>query len=191
MHGIGIETKGVVYDTLIAANLITKDWQRNGLKYLSEHYFSEPMLTYQEVVKDNKYKNFSYVPLDLATKYAAADAHQTFRLKSILEKELREQKLMGLYQTIEAPLMQVLYEMEVEGISLDVAVLQELGRQVDHELNLIMDKISSLVGMTRDEINLNSPKQVEQLLFVSCCCRRKRRVPNAPDIQPIRRCCRF
>ena len=166
LQGIGIETKGNIYDTMIAANLITKEWQRNGLKYLSEHYLGEPMLSYQEVVKDNKYKNFSYVPLDLATRYAAADAHQTFRLKPILDKELKQEKLVELYESIEEPLMKVLYEMEVEGISIDVNVLKELGMKVDHELNLIMDKVSSLVSMTREELNLNSPKQVEQLLFV-------------------------
>lgn len=166
LHSMGIETKGLIDDTLLIANLITKDWQRNGLKYLSEHYLGEPMLTYQEVVKDNKYKNFSYVPLDLATKYAAADAHQTFRLKPILDKELRQEKLVELYESIERPLMSVLYEMELAGINLDVSVLQGLGIKVDHELNLIMDKVSSLVNMTREELNLNSPKQVEQLLFV-------------------------
>lgn len=166
LQSIGIETKGHIYDTLIAANLITKDWQRNGLKYLSEHYFGEPMLSYQEVVKDNKYKNFSYVPLELATQYAAADAHQTFRLKPLLDKELKQEKLMDLYQNMELPLMKVLFEMEVEGINLDVSILKELGFKVEHELTLIMDKVSSLVGMSKDELNLNSPKQVEQLLFV-------------------------
>ncbi|GMU19191.1 MAG: DNA polymerase I [Candidatus Babeliales bacterium] len=166
LQSIGIETKGHIDDTLIAANLITKDWQRNGLKYLSEHYFGEPMLSYQEVVKDNKYKNFSYVPLELATQYAAADAHQTFRLKPLLDKELKQEKLIDLYQDMELPLMKVLYEMEVEGINLDVTVLKELGQVVEHELTLIMDKVSSLVGMSKDELNLNSPKQVEQLLFV-------------------------
>ncbi len=86
LHGIGLEVKGLFLIRLLAANLITKDWQRIGLKYLSEHYFGEPMLSFQEVVKDNKYKDFSYVPLDLATRYAAADAHQTFRLKQLLRK---------------------------------------------------------------------------------------------------------
>lgn len=166
LQSVGIETKGDIYDTMIAANLITKDWQRNGLKYLSEHYLGEPMMSYQEVVKDNKYKNFSYVPLELATKYAAADAHQTLRLKPILDQELKQEKLLELFEALEMPLMRVLYEMEIEGISLDATVLKELGQKVDHELNLIMDKVSSLVGMSADELNLNSPKQVEQLLFV-------------------------
>src|SRR5262249_10626616 len=130
LHGIGIEVKGIIFDTLIAANLVSKDWQRIGLKSLSEYYFNEPMLTYQEVVKDNKYKNFSYVPIDLATQYAAADAHQTFRLKTILKKALEAEKLTELYEKIEFPLIQVLYEMEIEGICVDTKLLAALSKQV-------------------------------------------------------------
>ena len=166
LHGIGIEVHGIIFDTLIAANLVTKDWQRIGLKYLSEHYFNEPMLSFQEVVKDNKYKNFAYVPLELATKYAAADAHQTFRLKQILEKELKDEKLLDLFQNIEFPLSQILYEMEVEGIYIDTHFLAALGKKVDAELNGIVQQIGELVGLDMVEFNLNSPRQVEQLLFV-------------------------
>ena len=166
LHSIGLEVHGIVFDTMLAANLIAEDWQRNGLKYLSEYYFNEPMLSFQEVVKDNKYKNFSFVPLDLATRYAAADAHQTFRLKPILEKKLKEAKLLDMHDTIEFPLMRVLYEMEIEGICLDTQLLADLGKKVDKELEELVKQIGDLVGMSMEELNLNSPKQVEQLLFV-------------------------
>lgn len=167
IHALGIEVKGIVFDTLIAANLVSKDWQRIGLKSLSEQYFNEPMLSFQEVVKDNKYKNFSHVPLELATRYAAADAHQTFRLKPLLEKELKQEKLFDLYEKIELPVAQVLYAMEVEGICLNTHLLQELGKKVDFELETLVVKIGSLAGIDTEEINLNSPRQVEQLLFVT------------------------
>ena len=166
LHGIGLEVNGIIFDTLIAASLLAKEWQRIGLKYLSEYYFNEPMLTYQEVVKDNKFKNFSYVPLDLATHYAAADAHQTFRLKPILEKELKEQKLIDLYYGIELPLADVLYDMEVEGIKIDTTFLANLGKKVAEEITAIVNEIGVLIGVPMEELNLNSPKQVEQLLFV-------------------------
>lgn len=162
---LGIEVHGMIFDTLIAANLVTKDWQRVGLKYLSELYFNEPMLTFEEVVKDNKYKDFSYVPLELATKYAAADAHQTLRLKPILEKQLKEEKLLSLFENIELPLMPVLYEMEKEGIYIDTDFLQELNIKVSRDLLALETEICQLAGIAYGEINLNSPKQVEQILF--------------------------
>jgi len=166
LHALGIEVNGIICDTLIAANLVTKDWQRIGLKYLSQHYFNEPMLSFQEVVKDNKYKDFSHVPLELATRYAAADAHQTLRLKPILEKELKQENLVELYSKIELPLVQVLYEMETEGICLDVSLLQELGKKVDFEMQTLVAQIGSLANVDMKELNLNSPRQVEHLLFV-------------------------
>lgn len=167
LHGIGLEVNGIVFDTLLAANLVTKDWQRIGLKYLSQYYFNEPMLTFQEVVKDNKYKNFSFVPLDLATRYAAADAHQTLRLKPLLEKELKQEKLLDFYTNIEFPLMPVLYKMEIEGINLDLHLLARLGAKVNEELEALIVEIGQLADVDIKEINLNSPRQVEHLLFTT------------------------
>ncbi|KKP35353.1 MAG: polymerase I protein [candidate division TM6 bacterium GW2011_GWF2_32_72] len=153
------------FDTLIAAKLIVKDWQRVGLKYLSEFYFNEPMLNFEDVVKDNKYKDFSYVPLDLATQYAAADAHQTFRLKKILEKKLKEEGVEKLYYECEHPIVDVLCNMEMAGIFVAKDELENLGKKVDHDLSKLKKEILGLIGSSNQDINLNSPKQIEDLLF--------------------------
>src|SRR5206468_3278694 len=98
--------QGVAMDTFIAANLLVKEWQSASLKNLSYHFFNEEMLTYDDVVKTNKYKDFSYVPLDLVTLYSGADSLQTFKLVSVLNNEFKtEAKLKTLYETIEQPLM--------------------------------------------------------------------------------------
>ncbi len=162
----GLIIKGFAFDTLVAANLIVKEWQRIGLKYLSEYYFDEPMLSYEEVVKNNKYKNFSYVPLELATTYAASDAHQTLRLVPLLEKELKHEKMENLYNEIEFPLISILYEMENRGIYLDVKQLEELNKRVTLEIKSLEAQIILLAGEKYREINLNSPRQIEHLLFV-------------------------
>jgi len=165
LFGEGITVRGVAFDTLIAARLVTKDWQKRKLEDLSLFFLDEPMLTYEQVVKKNKYKNFSFVPLDLATKYAAVDAHQTFRLQKIFEKELKKQKLTDLFYSIELPLTQVLFHMEAAGIGFDETVLQTLDKKVSKELNTLEKKILATVGDKYQSINLNSPKQVERLLF--------------------------
>ncbi len=162
----GIKTENLTFDTLIAAHLVTKDWQKIGLKGLSEFYLHEPMLSFGQVVANNKYKNFAFVPLDLATEYAACDAHQTLQLHAILEQELLNHDMRSLYDTIEHPLISVLFDMEREGISLDVNLLKELDSQVIVDLELIKNEIIALVGQEFQDINLNSPKQLEQLLFV-------------------------
>lgn len=168
LYNAGITVAGVSFDSFIAARLLLKEWQRAGLKALSEYYFNEPMLSFKEVVKERKYKNFSYVPLDLATRYAAADSHQTFKLTNLLKKKLEEAEnvsIARLFYDIEMPLIDVLFRMETEGIFLDSVVLLTLDKHVSHELRVIEEKIRALVVQDDEIINLNSPKQVEQLLF--------------------------
>ncbi|MEX0939774.1 MAG: DNA polymerase I [Candidatus Babeliales bacterium] len=161
----GIEVKGLIFDTLIAAHLITEDWQRIGLKSLSEYYLNEPMFTFADVVTNNGYKKFGDLPIDLATEYAASDAHQTLQLEPILRAELIKQNMYTLFETIEFPLIQVLFEMEKQGIYLDTDILQKIDKQVTYDLSEIKNHITELIGPEFKNINLNSPKQLGQLLF--------------------------
>lgn len=164
LSNYGIEIEGLALDTLIASYLTNKDWQRPGLKAMSEYLFNEPMLSFADVVTHNKYKDFSQVPLDLALLYAATDAHQTFKLVQPLQEALAKENMQELYATIEHPLINVLYDMEKEGIAIDVDYLNQLNKAVTKALDVIQTDIESYVpkGQT---VNLNSPKQVEQLLF--------------------------
>jgi DNA polymerase-1 len=162
----GIVLRGVTFDTMIAAYLLSKDDQRVGLKDLSLSYFGERMLSFDEVVKANKYKDFSYVPLQLATDYAAADAHQTLKLYHVLSKALQAEKNVAQqFVDIEMPLLQVLFQMEVYGILLDQAALKELDVRVTRRLAEIEDEIIEQVGEKYANINLNAPRQIEELLF--------------------------
>ncbi len=161
----GIELKGIAFDTIIAAGLIVGDGQRIGLKPLSEYYFQEPMLPFKEVIKKNKSKDFSSVPLGLATEYAAADAHQTMRLVSIFQKTLEERGLTKLFLDLEMALMHVLITMEKTGISLDKKVLDAIDPIVSQEVHALQAQIIDLIGPEYATINLNSPKQLAELLF--------------------------
>lgn len=162
----GIMMQGLLFDTMIAASLLAKEDPRVGLKDLSLRCFGERMLTYSQVVTEQGYENFSYVPLDLATQYAAADAHQTFKLYHLFSKELKQAKqLCNLFYEIEMPLVSVLFEMEYRGIYIDVAALQNIDVSVVKELEHLYQEIVGHAGEERKDINLNSPKQVEELLF--------------------------
>lgn len=160
----GIAMQGMTFDTALAASLLSKGG-RVGLKALSLQYFNEQMLSYDDVVKTHGIKNFSQVPLDLATVYSALDAHQTLRLQAILAKELVAEKLDALYYDIEHPVMLCLCTMEAHGIRLDLATLAAFGGHVAQGLQGVEHEILSLIGEHNKEINLNSPKQLEDLLF--------------------------
>lgn len=164
LSSYGIELEGIALDTLIGANLIIKEWQSASLKKLSHAFFNEEMLTFEDVVKSYKYKDFSFVPHQLAALYSCADSYQTYRLVGVIEDAFKkEPKIHELYKNIEHPLTQVLYEMEKEGVNLDVHLLEELGKKVAADITRIETEIAQVVG--KDTINLNSPTQMEYLLF--------------------------
>ncbi|OGB83226.1 DNA polymerase I [candidate division TM6 bacterium RIFCSPHIGHO2_12_FULL_32_22] len=165
LYNAGINLKGIIFDTIIAASLVAKEGQRINLAQLSYDYLNDEMLEYDEVVKLNKYQDFSFTPIALATQYAAADAHQTFSLKEIFETKLIENNLFNLFNNIEMPLMNVLIDVEKNGIYLETSELISLEESIDEELGSIEEKIKTLLDQT-EGINLNSPKQVEELLFV-------------------------
>ena len=160
----GLKSAHLDFDTLLAAHLVTADWQKISLKALSEFYLHEKMQTFSEVVMQKGYKNFSQVPLAQAIEYAACDAHQTLQLMPIMQELLKEQNMQELYYSIELPLVLILCCMEQEGIYLDKEVLDELNLFVTKDLHTIKEEIIALTGCS-PEINLNSPKQIEQLLF--------------------------
>ena len=95
LYNIGIDIKGLAFDTRMAACCI-EPLSRHGLKDLSQKYFNETMISFKEAVFDNGYKNFSELPLDLATRYAAADAHQTLKLACAMQKEIQDKGLEDL-----------------------------------------------------------------------------------------------
>lgn len=165
LSAAGIELQGLEFDTLVAAGLVKQGSDRLSLKIISEKYLDEVMTTYQQVVTDQKLENFSQVSLLSATDYAAADAHQTWQLVPLLKKELQEQSQENLYEKLELPLVTVLYEMEREGILLDPSVLYEIDKQVTHKLTFISKEISLLSGIDEKSLNLNSSRQVGELLF--------------------------
>lgn len=165
LYRYNLKVAGTTIDTMIAANLVKEEWHKNSLKFLSEHYLNEPMLTFANMVTDKKLQHFGQVSIKEATEYAAGDAHQTFRLWPILKDLLKKDEAEDLYYNLELPTMQILFEMESRGIFCDIQVLGELDAVVVKKLKEIKDIIFGLIGPDFADINLNSPKQVEHLLF--------------------------
>lgn len=161
----GLEVDGPIFDTFIAASLVTKEWQRVGLKQLAEFYFNEQMLTFQEMVTAHKLPNFAHVDLAAATLYAANDAFQTFKLAKVFAKELVDQEMRDLFKDLEMPLMRVLYGMEKRGILVDRALFEKMDKELAAALTQIEADINAMLPAREEPINLNSPKQLEQLLF--------------------------
>jgi DNA polymerase-1 len=158
----GMPIEHITFDTLIAASLLNKPWQKRGLKDLSVAHFEETMISFEECIKKHKVTCFSGVPIQAAAHYAAADAHQTLKLKNVFEQKLEESGCDNLFYTIEMPLVPILAQMQINGIYCDRLLLEEsLGK-----VSKIIDQlIQEIFALTQISINLNSPKQVAELLF--------------------------
>lgn len=165
LDAAGIRIRSLAMDTMIVANLVLPDWQRVGLKNLSEALLDEKMLTFANVVTEQGLRTFAQVPLDKATAYAAVDAHQTMQLYLKLLPMLESQHMVKLYERIEQPTCLTLVAMEEAGIACDTAILHELSKKVAQELSHIDADIHQHIGMMPGAINFNSPRQVEDLLF--------------------------
>lgn len=158
-----IIVSGLLLDTFIASQLVFEEPVRSGLKSIVQYLFQEDMITYDEIVKEQKLHDFSETPLEDARLYACADSYETFRLKKIVEQRLEEQQQKNIYYDIEHPLIQVLIAMESRGISCDSAALSSLSVIMAKELETVEKNISAITN--NQTINLNSPQQIRKLLF--------------------------
>jgi len=85
-----------------------------------------------------------------------------FSLKDDLSNRLKKNELFDLFENVEMPLIEVLVQMEIDGIKIDVDYLVEFGKRLEIEIGKISREIYSLAG---EEFNINSPKVLRQILF--------------------------
>jgi len=161
----GIQLNNVVFDTMIAAGLIARDDERIGLKFLSQRYLQQEMISFPDFIALHHTENIAQVSAQATVEYAAADAHQTLQLVPILQQKLQDNAQQGLFNDIEMPLVAILQDMEREGIILDVQRLDMIQTRVTKELQALHEVIINLVGDTATSINFNSSQQVAKLLF--------------------------
>ncbi|MEW6585259.1 MAG: DNA polymerase I [Nitrospirota bacterium] len=156
----GLEVRGAFFDTMIASYLLNPNKPNHSLEEVAVEYLSYRKKTFEEVLA--KRRTFADVTIDEAAPYACDDARLSFELKDILFEKLRETGLDSLYFDIEMPLIFVLADMETAGVKVDVGRLREFSKEIERELDGITRRIFFLSG---EEFNINSPKQLAQVLF--------------------------
>ena len=162
MANEGIALDGVGFDTMIASYLLNPSSRGHGLDALTMEYFGHKNLTYKEMVgAGNREIGFDEVEVNRATEYAAEDSDMTWRLKGKLQPQLKDSTLK-LYKEIELPLLEVLAEIELNGVYVDRKHLTELSSKIDKQLLCLEKDIYVLAG---EEFNINSPKQLSVILF--------------------------
>ncbi len=161
-HAAGLEMKGPLYDTMIAAYLVEPGRRSLKLDELCLEYECK-LTAFTEVVADPKKEDcFAYVPVDKACNYACEDVYGALLLWQEYEPRLKELEQFELFSEVEIPLIPILADMEVAGITVSDSVLGELEQEFQGELDTLESKIHELAGYS---FNIQSPKQLGALLF--------------------------
>ncbi|PAF42934.1 DNA polymerase I [Helicobacter sp. 11S03491-1] len=134
-----------------------------GLDNQMEKWFGHKMIAFEDIVSKNQ--NFSHVNLEIAAKYASEDAVASMNLYYRLIEEFQSkglESLIRIAQEVEFPFIEVLVNMEINGIKIDIAWFEKLRDIFSAKLAQIQSKIYRQINY---DFNLNSPKQLAQVLF--------------------------
>ena len=160
----GVELAGVDFDTMLASYVLSPgEMGGHGLDAQCLRHFSYKKISTKEIIgTGKKQKTFDQVDVEIVGPYAAEDADFTWRLRERHAPLLEEHGLEDLFHNLEMPLIDVLLDMEREGIAVDLPHLEKLGSDLKDRLTTIEDRIFERAG---EPFNLNSPAQIGTLLF--------------------------
>ena len=159
----GISLSAPTFDTMIAHYLINPEARQN-MDFLAQHYLNYQAISIETLIgkKGKSQGNMRDLEPSEISDYACEDADITLQLKNIFEKEIKKPHLKDLFYDMEMPLVEVLMEMEEEGITIDSKALAEYSKELDSTLIDLDSQIKELAGM---EFNTDSPKQMGEVLF--------------------------
>ncbi|MBB4080293.1 DNA polymerase-1 [Lewinella aquimaris] len=158
----GATVKGKLLDTMVMHYLLHPD-KRHKMDLLSEEYLNYKPVPIEALIgKGKKQLTMRDVPVEKVVDYACEDADITLRLYHALWPELEEEGLVELYETVEAPLIPVLRDIELAGINVDGEFLNAYSKVLTEELQSIEREIYAAAG---SEFNIGSPKQIGEILF--------------------------
>lgn len=158
----GLKVEGPVFDTMVAGYLLDAS-QKLSMDALAKTYLNyEPVSIESLIGKGKSQKSMDELPYAEIADYACEDADVTYQLWQELKEKLEEDELKDIADKIEFPLIRVLAHMEKEGVSVDVDMLEQFSEELTTDLEELEKKIFEETG---EEFNLNSPKQLGEVLF--------------------------
>ncbi len=163
MKWYGVELKGQYFDTMIAHYLLEPDL-RHKLDFISEALLNYKMVPIQDLIgkKGKNQLSMRDIELDKVKEYAAEDADVTLQIKEILAVDIKKEELQDLYYKVEEPLIDVLANMEFEGILIDGDFLGNYSKVLGKK---ILEEESGIYKLAGVHFNIASPKQVGEVLF--------------------------
>jgi len=159
----GLTVAGLAFDTMLASFLLDPTQRSHSLDALSKNLLNHEMVPITDLIgKGKNQTTMDNLDSKQVCEYAAEDADYTWRLYELLCPQLRGSDVEALFNDIELPLVEVLAEMEHNGIALDSALLLELGRTMGERLAELTEEVHQNAGRP---FNIDSPKQLGEVLF--------------------------
>lgn len=164
LAGAGITLRGGNYDTMLESYILDSASPNHDMDSLALKHLGWRTITYTEVAgKGAKQITFNQVPVEQAATYAAEDADVTLQLHQSLHPRLEKEKgLNYIFEKIEMPLVTVLARMERNGVLIDAQKLRQQSKELEKRLQELEGQAVELAGKP---FNINSPKQLQQVLF--------------------------
>jgi len=164
LANIDISLNGIIDDTMLKSYCLNSVASRHNMDDLALHYLGHKTIHYADVAGSGKKQlTFNQVNIDEAMPYACEDVIVTNELNNVLESKLQDYpKLMLLYKSIEVPLIKIMLKLERNGAFVDETSLFNQQIEVKAEMMKIQTQAFEVAG---DEFNLESPKQIQQILF--------------------------
>ena len=159
----GIRLAGVAHDTLLQSYVV-ESHKPHDMDNMAERHLGVKTITFAEVCgKGAGQICFDQVSLERATEYAAEDADITLQLHGVLYPQVEQDaKLAKIYREIEIPVMTVLQKMERNGVLLDTRLLDAQSGELGVKM---MELEAAAHQQAGQPFNLNSPKQIQEILF--------------------------
>ncbi len=160
----GIELQGIEHDTMLESYVLNSTASRHDMDSLCERYLGHKPTAFTDIAgKGKKQLTFNQIELEQASPYAAEDADMTLRLHQYFWPQLEKlEDQCKLYKDIELPLLSVLSSIERNGVKVDAELLAIQSDELQQQMKSITEECYQLAG---EEFTLNSPKQLQQILF--------------------------
>ena len=163
LRGAGVRVAGLEFDTMLASYVLDPGRRSHGLDLLSLEFLGHTMTAYEQLCgKGRNQLPFDVVPVDAARDYSCEDVDVTMRLRALLEPLLGGHGMSELFRDIEVPLVEVLADMEWDGIAIDLTWFDSLKTRFKSE----RERVEQLIYMEAgQEFNINSNPQLRAILF--------------------------
>ncbi|MGE5926741.1 MAG: DNA polymerase I, partial [Gemmatimonadota bacterium] len=159
----GVELAGVTYDSMLASFVLEPGRRSHAIDSLALEQLGRTMQTYADLCGKGKAEiPFAEVPVAAAAAYCGADSATVLALRELQLPQLESTGMVALLDRVELPLVEVLVDMEWEGIRVDQSLLSRLGAELAADLDRLGREIAQVAG---EDLNLNSPRQLATILF--------------------------